>query len=163
MEVLGTLGTDDAALALEPYLAVRTEAERNGIRLPVEQSGLSYLAQYALREIKGQVAGDILARHGLHHELALRRDPRAAPLALDDMTPPHYRGANSLRLLGDPSHLPVLQGVDPRTADSLAWFTVVLTRQQMGDETAAADLQEIAADQSHPQRVNARLLLGLEP
>ena len=163
IEALGSIGTADAAIALEPFLVARTDAERRGIRPAPDEQYASGAAELALRRIKGPVAADIQARHGLHEDLARRRDPRAAALALDDLGPPLYRGANSLRLLGDPTYLPMLQTIDRRTAGSDAWFAIVLARHELGDETAVADLEEIAADQSHVRRVNARLLLGLEP
>jgi hypothetical protein len=164
VKALGSIGTADAAMALEPFLAARAEAAKRG-DAPGDAYYEGWHAQHVLATIKAPAAADILAQYGLHHELAARHDPRAIPLALNDLTPPHFHGASSLRLFGDPTYLPQLQAIDRREASPAGWSGIVLARHQLGDETTVPLLEEIAAnpDPDYPGRVNARILLGLDP
>lgn len=142
--VLGTIGTAAAALAVEPAL---------------DDPQLGFRAEAALGQMRDPVAGDVLARHGCHGELGKRRDPRAGSLAVAALTPPHFKGANSLRLLGDPAYLPELREAAERADSPAARYAIAIARYELGDDAAAADLAAIAADPAHPNHRNAQAVL----
>jgi hypothetical protein len=159
INALASIGTAEAAIALEPFLAARADSDPLGTDAERDAHYASWHAQQALGTIKGQEAADVLARYNCHHELGIRRDPRAGPIAAKDMTPPAFMGANSLRILGDPSYIPQLQAAAQQADHPGARMSIALARYRLGDATVLPELQQMAADDNFYHQKRARRLL----
>jgi hypothetical protein len=159
INALASIGTAEAAMALEPFLAAGADSDALGTDAEREAHYASWHAQQALGTIKGPEAADVLARYNCHHELGIRRDPRAGPIAAKHLTPPAFIGANSLRLLGDRSYIPQLQAAAKQADHPGARMSIALARYQLGDSTVLPELQQMAADDNFHHQKRARRLL----
>jgi HEAT repeat protein len=157
---LSSIGTDEAASALEPILQQEQAVIRSGQQSTRDLDQLTHDVGVVLWQMNNQRAADLLAKYGKHLLLQLRGDPRAGELALADLVPPEYDGAITLAYTGDQKYLRSLTQAADQAADPDARYRIALARLMLGDRSVEPELRNIANDPSHPRQPAAKASLA---